>query len=312
MKTEFVTLVSHELRTPLTSIKGYVDLLADGEVGPISAEQAEFLGVVRSNADRLVGLINDLLDISAIEAGKVRLELVPTDASALIRGVVPMLRTQIEAKGQTLTIDLPDDLPPVLADGAADRTGRRQPAVQRQQVHARRRRNRPARAGGGRRLARVGLGLRDRADVRGAGQAVHEVFRAANPTTAQVAGTGLGLTITKAMVEATAARSRSPAKQAAGRRSASRSPWPSSTRNRRVRPRSSISSSRSATTSRCSRATPTWSVGGSICRAIRPRVPGPLRPHPRAGRRDRAKGWRASELADRGVYIRGPPYAGPY
>ena len=69
MKNEFVSTVSHELRTPLTSIKGYVDLILDGDAGEINEIQREFLGIVKENSDRLVELINEMLDISRIESG---------------------------------------------------------------------------------------------------------------------------------------------------------------------------------------------------------------------------------------------------
>ena len=79
MKDEFVSLVSHELRTPLTSIKGYVDLLIDGDAGDVTEEQKEFLEIVKNNSDRLVLLVNDLLDVSRIEAGRVNLRVQPVD-----------------------------------------------------------------------------------------------------------------------------------------------------------------------------------------------------------------------------------------
>ena len=78
MKDEFVSLVSHELRTPLTSIKGYVDLLIDGDAGEVTEEQKEFLDIVKSNSDRLVLLVNDLLDVSRIEAGRINLRCSPS------------------------------------------------------------------------------------------------------------------------------------------------------------------------------------------------------------------------------------------
>ena len=74
MKNEFVSTVSHELRTPLTSIKGYVDLILDGSAGEINEIQQEFLGIVKENSDRLVELINEMLDISRIESGRVHLQ----------------------------------------------------------------------------------------------------------------------------------------------------------------------------------------------------------------------------------------------
>jgi len=82
MKSEFVSLVSHELRTPLTSIKGFVDLILDGDVGDIGEEQRELLQIVKNNADRLVALINDLLDVSRIESGKVELQRPPRTSVA--------------------------------------------------------------------------------------------------------------------------------------------------------------------------------------------------------------------------------------
>jgi PAS domain S-box-containing protein len=72
MKTEFVSLVSHELRTPLTSIKGFTDLILDGVAGPVTDQQGEYLGIVKQNSDRLVALVNDILDISRIESGRMQ------------------------------------------------------------------------------------------------------------------------------------------------------------------------------------------------------------------------------------------------
>src|SRR3990172_2224864 len=79
LKSEFVATVSHELRTPMTSIKGYVDVLLMGAAGALSENQAHFLDIVRTNTDRLSVLVNDLLDISRIEAGRAALSLQPLD-----------------------------------------------------------------------------------------------------------------------------------------------------------------------------------------------------------------------------------------
>ncbi|MHB8767323.1 MAG: sensor histidine kinase, partial [Deferrisomatales bacterium] len=119
LKSEFVSLVSHELKTPLTSIGGYVDLLLDGDAGPLTDEQRDFLEVVHRNARRLTALIEDLLDVSRIEAGRVELRLAPADLGALARGVAESLGPALDAKGQTLALDLPPDLPSAVAD--ADR-----------------------------------------------------------------------------------------------------------------------------------------------------------------------------------------------
>ena len=116
MKTEFVSTVSHELRTPLTSIKGYVDLVLDGEAGELGETQLEYLGIVKENSDRLVKLINDLLDISRIESGRVHLKIEPVDLSDVVADVVGTLRAVLDQGHVDLKIDLPDDLPPVAAD----------------------------------------------------------------------------------------------------------------------------------------------------------------------------------------------------
>jgi len=101
MKTEFVSMVSHELRTPLTSIKGYVSMLREGELGELTLEQNEFLDITLENADRLVGLINDLLDISRIESGRLRLSLSEFDFGDVIKAV----RSEMRAMGETKHIN---------------------------------------------------------------------------------------------------------------------------------------------------------------------------------------------------------------
>jgi PAS domain S-box-containing protein len=123
MKSEFVAMVSHELRTPLTSIKGYVDMLLDGDAGPLADEHQELLRIVKSNADRLLLLINDLLDMSRIEAGKLSLHRIPLDLRPLIRQVAATMRPHLDAKQQRLTLDLPETPPdgsaPLIAGDAA-------------------------------------------------------------------------------------------------------------------------------------------------------------------------------------------------
>ena len=116
LKTEFVTVVTHELRSPLTSIAGYLDLLLEEE-GREGAEAREaYLQIVKRNADRLLELINDLLDIARLEAGKLELKRLPLDLEGLIREVSGALRPQIEGKGQHLHLDLAAPLPVVTGD----------------------------------------------------------------------------------------------------------------------------------------------------------------------------------------------------
>jgi signal transduction histidine kinase/ligand-binding sensor domain-containing protein len=105
LKSDFVSNVSHELRTPLTSIKGSVDNMLDGITGEINDKQARYLGRVQGNANRLSRLVDDLLDLSRIEAG--RLELRPTnvDVAQIGRDVVANLQTLAADKQITLAID---------------------------------------------------------------------------------------------------------------------------------------------------------------------------------------------------------------
>jgi signal transduction histidine kinase len=114
LKTEFVSMVSHELRTPLTSIQGYAELLLEDM--QISEVQRESLTIVKKNADRLLGLINDLLDLSRMEAGRVDLHRTSLDLARLIPEVAGSLRPLIEAKRQQLRLDLGEVLPAVWAD----------------------------------------------------------------------------------------------------------------------------------------------------------------------------------------------------
>jgi len=117
-KSEFVSTVSHELRTPMTSIVGYVDLLLAGVTGPLGELQTDFLKKVKTNAGRLTTLVNDLLDISRIETGRVELQREPVVIESLIEQVQDLLRPKVEDKEQRLYTVLPPALPKVYGDPA--------------------------------------------------------------------------------------------------------------------------------------------------------------------------------------------------
>ena len=116
VKSEFVSNVSHELRTPMTSIKGYTDLLHASAVGEVNAEQKRFLSIIKSNADRLTTLINDLLDISRTEAGRIELEFKPLQMGEIVLEVANSFRGQMESKGLEFLVDIPDNLGKVRGD----------------------------------------------------------------------------------------------------------------------------------------------------------------------------------------------------
>ncbi len=118
LKSEFVATVSHELRTPMTSIKGYVDILLMGAAGALNENQTHFLDIVRNNTERLSVLVNDLLDISRIEAGRVSLSLQAIDLREVAEDVIADIkrRSQEENRPMELVLDVAADLPRVSGD----------------------------------------------------------------------------------------------------------------------------------------------------------------------------------------------------
>ena len=201
MKNEFISIVSHELRTPLTAIKGFTDLILEGDVGEVTAEQREFLEIVQANSDRLVALINDMLDISRIEAGRLRLDVAPLNLRAAIDHSVVSFRPMFDAKNLTVQTELAEDVPTVQADEA-----------RLQQILANLISNAVkytpaggwitirANAAGGQAAISVsdtGVGIPSDALPR----LFSKFYRVDQAATAEIGGTGLGLSITKALVE---------------------------------------------------------------------------------------------------------------
>jgi signal transduction histidine kinase len=115
-KRDFISSVSHELRTPLTSIKGYVDLLLLGAAGPLAEGQQSFLNVVKNNANRLMELINDILEIGRIDADKIHLNFEPVGMGMVFQDVLQTMRAEIERKATNVKIDVANDLPTIIAD----------------------------------------------------------------------------------------------------------------------------------------------------------------------------------------------------
>jgi len=116
LKSEFVANVSHELRTPLTAIKGAADLLLREVPGPLNEKQSHYLSRVRSNTQHLTGLINDLLDLSKIEGGKIELQAERVSLAGLIHEVVETLRPIAAEKSIALETPLPQASMLVWAD----------------------------------------------------------------------------------------------------------------------------------------------------------------------------------------------------
>lgn len=114
MKSQLLSTVSHELRTPLSSIKGFATTLLRQDVHWDEAAQRDFLRIIEEETDRLTEIIDNLLDMSQIEAGALRIDKAPTQLRTLIREVVDEMRMRTEA--HWFVVDLPAELPRVLAD----------------------------------------------------------------------------------------------------------------------------------------------------------------------------------------------------
>jgi len=117
-KSDFLASMSHELRTPLNSIIGYTKLMLDGLEGDINEEQQKDLHTVYTNSKHLLELINDLLDISKIEAGKIVLNYETLNISELLDGVIPVVEQLAREKGLTLTYSAAPDIGNPYADTA--------------------------------------------------------------------------------------------------------------------------------------------------------------------------------------------------
>jgi signal transduction histidine kinase/FixJ family two-component response regulator len=117
-KSEFVSVVAHELKQPITAIRGYVDLLQKGKVGSLNEQQISFVDIIRDSTNRMRVLITDLQDISRMETGQMHLEAEPTELTPLVEEVVKEIRSQLEKKNQSITVNLPEDIPLVMADPA--------------------------------------------------------------------------------------------------------------------------------------------------------------------------------------------------
>jgi signal transduction histidine kinase len=116
MKRGVLSTVSHQLKTPLTSLRMSIYLLLEERIGPLNEKQVELLMTARDDSERLVGILEDLLDINRIESGKSRIALKPAAPRALVRDSVEPFLVEARDKGVTVVNDVSDDLPHVMAD----------------------------------------------------------------------------------------------------------------------------------------------------------------------------------------------------
>ena len=201
MKTEFIATVTHELRTPMTSIKGALGLVLGGAAGDLPPEARELLTIARNNTDRLIRLINDILDISRIEAGKMEIRRAPLSPADVVRRAVEEMNAFARQRNITLTTDVPEGLARVMAD--ADRlhqvldnliSNAIKFSPQGSEVLIRARET-----GDGVRFDVIDRGPGIPADQ--TGLIFERFYRVDNAASRKTGGTGLGLTICKAIVE---------------------------------------------------------------------------------------------------------------
>ncbi len=117
-KSDFVATASHELRSPLTSIKGFIELLETTDNENLTERQREFIRIALQSTDRLVELVNDLLDIARIEAGQFEIHPRSVDLRDTVEEVAALMAPRMEAKRQRLDVQVHDPRPAALADPA--------------------------------------------------------------------------------------------------------------------------------------------------------------------------------------------------
>jgi two-component system, NtrC family, sensor histidine kinase KinB len=116
VKTNLVSTVSHELKTPLTSIRMGLHLLLEERIGPLNPKQLELLVAAREDSERLLRMINDLLDLARLESGHTRQRLEVVSPSALIDDALPDLQSLVEAHDARLVAEIASNLPEVTVD----------------------------------------------------------------------------------------------------------------------------------------------------------------------------------------------------
>jgi PAS domain S-box-containing protein len=115
-KTDFLSRMSHELRTPLNSVIGFANVLRRNRRGHLDAEEMNYLERILSNGRHLLALVNNVLDIAKVEAGRLSVEVEQVDVAALVRDVVEQLAGQPRAEGVELRAEIPEGVDPLPSD----------------------------------------------------------------------------------------------------------------------------------------------------------------------------------------------------
>ena len=202
LKSQFVAMVSHELRAPLAAIQGYMDVMLSGAAGDDPEQFRKMLGRSKARAAALVNLIDDLLDVSSIDAGRIARRIERIQLPELISDVEEMIRPKAEARNVSLEESLPADLPAIRADRSD---------MVRVFTNLLTNAVKYNREGGAIRVSAQVDGHYVRADVIDTGIGIpkdaisklfDEFYRVKTLETRQISGTGLGLSIVKKIVDA--------------------------------------------------------------------------------------------------------------
>lgn len=201
-KTDFVSAVSHELRTPLTSIKGYASILLTGKLGNVPEDVRERLEKINRHSDELTHLVNDLLDISRIESGRMTMKLQPQDLRNIVTGVLDLLSAQLKEKHINTQVNVASDAMVALADASQ---------INRVFINLIGNAIKFTPEKGKITISSHKAGDLVEVDITDTGCGIppeaqeaifEEFYRVDNPINQQVKGTGLGLTLVKRIIEA--------------------------------------------------------------------------------------------------------------
>jgi len=201
-KSNFVSNVSHELRTPLTSIKGYASILLAEKLGPLPPAVKERIAKINLHSDELIHMVNDLLDIARIEAGKTIMRLEETDIKSVMESAADLIAIQCKNKNVNLALEVPENIPPIMLDrsqiervfinllgNAVKFTPAQGTITVRAEAD-----EETLRVG----VSDTGIGISKEALTK----LFQEFYRVDNEINQQVKGTGLGLSLVKHIVEA--------------------------------------------------------------------------------------------------------------
>jgi len=200
-KGDFVSAVSHELRTPLTSIKGYASILLGKGLGEIPEPIKERLEKINRHSDELVHMINELLDISRLESGRITLKRESHNLKELVGSVVDLLSVQIKDKDLNLTVDIPYDIKVMVDKSQIERVFvnlignaiKFTPEKGKISINTKAAKNFVQVN-----ISDTGIGIPPEAKER----IFEEFYRVDNPINERIKGSGLGLSLVKNIIEA--------------------------------------------------------------------------------------------------------------